>query len=392
MADQFHLNWPVDNHIVNQRFGEKPDFYRPFGLPGHEGLDLFAPMNANVYAAADGQIYEADHPDNHPYGLQIRIQHNVGNSVYRTVYAHLAQVFVQPGQNVKAGDRIGLADNSGNSFGSHLHLTLKIDGAQTPGYPAGVVDPWPYFQTTITTGAQPPADTLIVYTTDLLNLRSGSSMAGAILTVLDQGAPLTVMENTNTARAKIGQAGQWLYVKTTDNRSGYVYAQYVVLTGQAAPATSLVVYATDILNVRAQPSTSANVLTMTTSGEALTVLGDVGIAQSRIGQQGQWLNVKTSAGFVGYVAAWLVSATQSSQPTAPQPLTVYTTDVLNVRAQPSTNSTVLTMTTAKQALTAIEDPATAKAKIGQQGQWMYVQTADGTRGWVAAWYLSANPS
>ena len=217
-------------------------------------------------------------------------------------------------------------------------------------------------------------------------------MAGAILTVLDQGAPLTVMENTNTARAKIGQAGQWLYVKTTDNRSGYVYAQYVVLTGQAAPATSLVVYATDILNVRAQPSTSANVLTMTTSGEALTVLGDAGIAQSRIGQRGQWLNVKTSAGFVGYVAAWLVSATQSSQPTAPQPLTVYTTDVLNVRAQPSTNSTVLTMTTAKQALTAIEDPATAKAKIGQQGQWMYVQTADGTRGWVAAWYLSANPS
>ena len=386
MPDQFKLNWPVDNHTVNQYFGENPDFYAPFGLPGHEGLDLFAPTNANVYAAADGQVYEADHPDNHPYGLQIRLIHTFGNQVYRTVYAHLAQVFVQPNQNVKTGDRIGLADSTGNAFGSHLHLTLKLDGAQTPGYPAGVIDPWPYFQTAS------PSNALIVYTTEPLNLRSGPSTSAQVLTILAQDAALTVLDNANTAKSKIGQANQWLQVKTADNQAGYVAALYVHVTGQAAPPTTLVVYATDVVNIRVQPSTDANILTMTASGEALTVLGDIDNGRARIGQPGQWLNVKTSAGFNGYVAAWLVSTTQPSPSTPAQTLTVYATDMLNLRAQSTANSPILGSITAGQALTVIEnDLAAAQAKIGQPGQWLYVQTSSGQRGWVAAWYLSANP-
>jgi len=181
-------------------------------------------------------------------------------------------------------------------------------------------------------------------------------------------------------------------VKTADNQAGYVAALYVHLTGQAAPPTTLAVYATDVLNVRAQPSTNANILTMTISGEALTVLGDIGNGRARIGQQGQWLNVKTSAGYSGYVAAWLVSTTQPSPTTPAQTLTVYATDILNLRAQSTTNAPVLASIAAGQALTAIEnDLAIAQAKVGQQGQWLYVQTSGGQRGWVAAWYLSANP-
>jgi len=71
---------------------------------------------------------------------------------------------------------------------------------------------------------------------------------------------------------------------------------------------------------------------MTISGEALTVLGDIDNGRARIEQQGQWLNVKTSAGYSGYVAAWLVSMTQPSPTPPAQTLTVYATDVLNLRA------------------------------------------------------------
>ncbi len=35
------------------------------------------------------------------------------------------------------------------------------------------------------------------------------------------------------------------------------------------------------------------------------------------------------------------------------------------------------------------DLAAARAKIGQQGQWLYVEKAGGKRGWAAAWFLSA---
>ncbi len=43
------------------------------------------------------------------------------------------------------------------------------------------------------------------------------------------GARLTVIEPQATALPKIGQAGQWLAVKATNNQRGYVMAQYVQL-------------------------------------------------------------------------------------------------------------------------------------------------------------------
>ncbi len=43
------------------------------------------------------------------------------------------------------------------------------------------------------------------------------------------GARLTVIEPQSTALPKIGQAGQWLAVKATNNQRGYVMAQYVQL-------------------------------------------------------------------------------------------------------------------------------------------------------------------
>ena len=43
------------------------------------------------------------------------------------------------------------------------------------------------------------------------------------------GARLTVIEPPSTALPKIGQVGKWLAVKATNNRRGYVMAQYVQL-------------------------------------------------------------------------------------------------------------------------------------------------------------------
>jgi hypothetical protein len=43
------------------------------------------------------------------------------------------------------------------------------------------------------------------------------------------GARLTVIEPPSTALPKIGQVGQWLAVKATNNQRGYVMAQYVQL-------------------------------------------------------------------------------------------------------------------------------------------------------------------
>ncbi len=392
MPERFRLQWPVDRHTVNQFFGENPDFYRPFGLAGHEGLDLFAPMSASVYAAADGEVYRVDHPPDHPYGLQIRIKHEVGGKIYRTIYAHLAAANVSVGQQVKAGQLIGQADNTGNSFGSHLHLTLKIDGAQMPGYPPGIVDPWPFFKAIIE--ELPPATDLIVYTTDQLSLRAEPSTGSTRLTVLNENEPLTVLGDADAARERIGKPNEWIQVQTETGQAGHVAAEYIRLTGQTPPPSSLIVFATDILSVRARPSTDSNRLTTVSPDDPLQVLGNADSARVKIGQQGEWLQVKAPSGHVGYVAAWFLRTEDTPPPSSPPmsvflALTVYPTADLNLRAQPTTNSPRIGGADFNTALTVLDDdPVAARAKVGQDGQWLFVQTEGGERGWAAAWYLS----
>ena len=139
------LYWPTDYPIITQAFGVNPQNYAMWGLPGHEGLDFRAPWNTNIYACSDGEVFYVEtRPDEHPYGKHIRIQHENG---FRTVYAHLQEVLVDFGQDVVAKQLIGKADSTGNSTGSHLHLTLKKEGAtarRETAFGGDVVDPTPY--------------------------------------------------------------------------------------------------------------------------------------------------------------------------------------------------------------------------------------------------------
>jgi hypothetical protein len=145
VSSDFSLRWPTDYPTVTQGFGVNPRIYRRWGLPGHDGIDIYAPRNANVYACADGEVYRVhDGTGGHPYGIHVRITHVDG---YRTIYGHLNRALVHSGQRVKAGDLIGLADGTGNSAGHQLHLTLKRRGATAAGqttYPGDIIDPTPF--------------------------------------------------------------------------------------------------------------------------------------------------------------------------------------------------------------------------------------------------------
>jgi murein DD-endopeptidase MepM/ murein hydrolase activator NlpD len=145
VAPPFQLLWPTDYPEVTQEFGTNPAVYRRWGLPGHEGVDIHAPLNASVYACAAGLVYRVhDGSGGHPYGIHVRIRHADG---YTTIYAHLNQALVHAGQSVEAGERIGLADSTGNTTGGHLHLTLKKEGASAAGltnYPDDILDPTPF--------------------------------------------------------------------------------------------------------------------------------------------------------------------------------------------------------------------------------------------------------
>jgi hypothetical protein len=113
---------PIWGARVSQGFGEHPEWYREFGLPGHEGIDYAVPIGTPVYAAHDGQTQAAVGTT---YGVQVWV---TGNGT-TTVYAHLSKA--RPDGAVKAGDVIGYSGNTGRSTGPHLHFGLKIDGTKS---------------------------------------------------------------------------------------------------------------------------------------------------------------------------------------------------------------------------------------------------------------------
>ncbi|MCL4871222.1 MAG: M23 family metallopeptidase [Anaerolineae bacterium] len=142
MSDFRFEVWPTEFRSINQYFGANPQNYAQFGLPGHEGLDIMAPTGSRIFAVAPGRVSKVDTvASNHPYGNYVHVDHRDG---YTTIYAHLESISVRLGQEVSAGTEVGRADNTGNSFGSHLHLTLRKTGAKVGNWPAGIIDPTPF--------------------------------------------------------------------------------------------------------------------------------------------------------------------------------------------------------------------------------------------------------
>ncbi len=87
----------------------------------HSGIDIGAPMGAPVVAAGSGTIVSAGWFGG--YGKAIVIQHN---GIQQTLYGHLSEVFVQPGQRIEQGMVIGRVGSTGNSTGPHLHFESRV--------------------------------------------------------------------------------------------------------------------------------------------------------------------------------------------------------------------------------------------------------------------------
>ena len=90
----------------------------------HEGLDFTSPVGTEVHATGDGRVATAEYSTN-GFGIHVVIDHGFG---YETVYAHLSQLKVRPGQRVKRGDLIGLSGNTGLSAAPHLHYEVHKAG------------------------------------------------------------------------------------------------------------------------------------------------------------------------------------------------------------------------------------------------------------------------
>ena len=95
----------------------------------HNGVDFAAEEGTQVAAAADGEVYSVY--EDETMGHTVIIRHGEG---YTTRYASLdAQILVQPGDTVTAGQAIGCVGQSAlleSAVGSHLHFSVSCDGEE----------------------------------------------------------------------------------------------------------------------------------------------------------------------------------------------------------------------------------------------------------------------
>ena len=88
----------------------------------HEGIDLSAPMGAEIEAAAAGVVTDVRWEEG--YGNLLTVDHGYG---LVTRYAHCSKILVARGQRVKRGQKIALVGSTGLSTGPHLHYEVWVN-------------------------------------------------------------------------------------------------------------------------------------------------------------------------------------------------------------------------------------------------------------------------
>lgn len=88
----------------------------------HTGTDIGAPKGTPVLAGRTGRVAVADTMGG--YGLTVVLRHGEKEDL-ESLYSHLSQLLVEPGEQVEQGDVIGLVGSTGNSTGPHLHFEMR---------------------------------------------------------------------------------------------------------------------------------------------------------------------------------------------------------------------------------------------------------------------------
>ena len=116
----------MKNAATMARFGDKRLYYykgKKIDEQTHMGVDLASLANSDVQAANNGRVIFAERLG--IYGLTVVLDHGQGLA---SIYSHLSNIGVQPGQEVAKGEIIGSTGQTGLAGGDHLHYGVMVSG------------------------------------------------------------------------------------------------------------------------------------------------------------------------------------------------------------------------------------------------------------------------
>lgn len=124
MADIIRSIEPFE---LTQEFGVNKDNYKQFGLEGHNGWDFRTKFpdtpngHRNILASWLYSFYRTGN-DPKGYGLFLEVTCQL-KSLWKLTFAHCKSI--EAFQIKNEGEMLAISDNTGNSTGAHLHLTVK---------------------------------------------------------------------------------------------------------------------------------------------------------------------------------------------------------------------------------------------------------------------------
>lgn len=243
--------FPVQGR-TDQAVGSLWGAERDGGARQHEGVDIFAPRGTPAVAAVAGTVTRV--AETAIGGRVVWLtETTTGQHLY---YAHLDRQLVQPGQQVRPGDVLGLVGNTGNARTTvpHLHFGIYQSGR-------GAVDPWPFLHRADPVPADLPA-TAPNYLSQWVRARGTRPATAA------SNGPNGVPLSAATPLRVLGQQAQRLRVEAPDGRLGYVATRAVAA---AQPLRRFALPAE--VEVQAQPTAGAAALAAWPARTPVVVLG-----------------------------------------------------------------------------------------------------------------------
>lgn len=224
-------------------------------------------------------------------------------------------------------------------------------------------------------------------TTEYVNFRTGPGTNYSSKGVISLGTTVTVTDTSNS---------QWYAVRLSNGSTGYIFAQYLKLTGNASaatpaptatpapsdPANEKTAKTTEYVNFRSGPGTNYSSKAVIPSGTAITVTDT---------SNSQWYAVRLANGSTGYIFAQYIKITSTPSATAtpaptPTPApsdpskeqTAKTTEYVNFRTGPGTNYSSKAVIPSGTAITVTDT---------SNSQWYAVRLSDGSTGYIYAQYI-----
>lgn len=122
----FNFPAPTDFYdCYTSWFGDRRSYNGSAYIYFHSGLDICTGAGTEIYSAAAGTVVFADLLT--VRGNAVMIDHGWG--VY-TAYMHLSEITVNKGDQVVAGELIGISGGTGRVAGPHLHWEVIVGGIQ----------------------------------------------------------------------------------------------------------------------------------------------------------------------------------------------------------------------------------------------------------------------